>query len=282
MIDIDSLSLFCTLAQTLHFRKTSERHHLTPSALTRAIQRMETQLNVRLFERHKRSVQLTESGRTFYSFARQTLTEYEHLQLDLHPNPHDLKGSLKLYASVTAAYSILPALLTSFRNTYPQVTTYLETGSAQGAMDRLKKGDVDFAFGIIDHSHPKNIHVKPILETPLIYIIPKKSKAKQLSDLPLIFPEQGALSTLITQYLSQHKQEVLIHSYVEGHEAILAMVSAGLGAAVLPKIVWDHSHLKHSVKEISLSHPLPLLKVGLFTQSESLNSPIKNAFWTSA
>lgn len=279
MTDQHTLTLFITLAEQLHFRKTSERHHMTTSALTRAIQRLEEGLGVMLFERSKRSVKLTENGERFYAYARQMVAAYEQLQLDFHATPDHIQGTIKLYATVTAAYSILPSIIKHFRNLYPLVTTYLETGSAKGAYEHLRTGEADFSVGILTKSKVKEILSKKILETPLVFVVPKSFTHATLQTIPLIFPEPGDLSALITTYLESETITTTIHSYVEGHEAILAMVAAGLGGAILPQIVIDHSHLKDDVVLSPLRPKLPHLEVGIFVKKSSLDSPVKKAFW---
>lgn len=276
---IESLQLFITLAERLHFRKTSEQHHLTPAALTRSIQALEKGLGVQLFDRNNRSVLLTEAGTRFYAYAKETVQAYEKLMAELHvSDPKALKGSVKLYATVTAAYSFLPNLIKTFRATYPQVTTYLETGSARASFSRVLSGESDFCIGIITPTWSSELQCKKILQTSLVFIVPKAVKKNQIKELSLILPEQGELSSVISTYFDTKKQTVSVHSYVEGHEAILAMVAAGLGAAVLPQIVIENSHLKEFVSIVTLQD-LPHLEVGVFVKKSSLQSPVKRAFW---
>ena len=171
-MDIHTLTVFITLADQLHFRKTSDQHHMTPSALTRAIQRLEHTLGASLFDRNKRSVSLTDTGHHFYEFARQTITAYDALQGHVHSQtPDQLRGSIKIYSTVTAAYSIMPDLVKRFRDAYPLVMTYLETGVAKGGYSRLASGDADFAIGIITYPHHQDLLCKKILETPLVLVI---------------------------------------------------------------------------------------------------------------
>lgn len=280
MTDQHTLRLFITLAEQLHFGKTSRHHHMTVSALSRAIQRMEKTLGTSLFERNNRQVKLTDAGEKFYRFAQETVAHYDTLQQTLLNTDH-LQGKLKLYSTVTAAYSILPSLIKTFRDTHPFIMTYLETGAAKNSHSRLLNNEVDFAIGIITYPVIPELLCKKILETPLVFVVPKTSTAKQISDIDLIFPEQGDLAAIITHYAKTQNISTQIHSYVEGHEAILAMVAAGLGGALLPKIVIDNSHLKKAVRLIEVSAPLPLIEVGVFMKQTSLTSPIKHAFWES-
>ena len=280
MTDQDTLHIFMTLAERLHFRQTSERHHMTPSNLTRMIQKLEETVGTALFERTKRTVSLTDSGRRFYEFAKATVASYEQFQSEIKTEtPDQLRGTIRIYSTVTAAYSILPGLVKSFRNRYPLVTTYLETGVAKSGDAALRKGTADFAIAILFKPMSDEFLSQSILKTPLVFVVPSASPTRSLTAIPLIFPEQGDLATIINHYLADQSIRIDIHSVVEGHEAILAMVAAGLGGAILPQAVLDHSHLRGSVRVQPLAAPLPILEVGMVVRRAALHSEVKKAFW---
>lgn len=73
-MDIPSPRLFITLSRNLHFGKTSEEMHMSPSAISRTVQRLEDQFGHRLFVRDNRSAQLTEEGQMFLDYTRETVT----------------------------------------------------------------------------------------------------------------------------------------------------------------------------------------------------------------
>ncbi len=75
-MDIRSAQLFLHLAGSLNYSKTSEQLYVSPSTLTRIIQRLEDDLGVALFSRDKRSVRLTAAGERFQQFARQYLQDW--------------------------------------------------------------------------------------------------------------------------------------------------------------------------------------------------------------
>lgn len=274
------LSIVITLAEQLHFRKTSEHYHMSVSTLTKMIQRLESTLGTQLFERSNRSVKLTEHGRLYYEFAKQTRHAYEQLLLDIHEeSPEKIHGDIKLFSTITAAYHILPSLIKAFRKHYPLTMTYLETGLVKLGLDHLRAGTVDFSIGILSDRQLLEFDCIKILETPLIFIGPKWFKTQDITTCPLIIPESGDLAKIINQYIADHMLTVSIHSYVEGHEAILALVSAGLGAAILPEIVVKNSHLKSSIQTFPLPHALPVLDVAMFKKKKINLSPAKQAFW---
>ena len=113
-MDIRYLQLFRHLSGTLHFARTSQACYITPSALTRVIQRLEADLGEKLFVRDNRSVELTAAGMAFKKYADDVLQRWGRLHDELSSDDV-LKGELSLYCSVTAAYGILPGIMARYR-----------------------------------------------------------------------------------------------------------------------------------------------------------------------
>src|SRR5690625_1296883 len=101
--DIRQLALFIELAETLHFGRTAERMHLSASAVSRSLRRLEDQLGRRLLERDQRRVRLNDAGRVFLEYARRSVDDWHGLRARLNPEPEQLKGEVSLYCSGTAA-----------------------------------------------------------------------------------------------------------------------------------------------------------------------------------
>ena len=78
-MDHDALRLFLHLSRTLRFLQTSRECHISPSALSRAIQRLEREVGCRLFERDRRTVRLTPEGTRFAAHARDMLDRWEQV-----------------------------------------------------------------------------------------------------------------------------------------------------------------------------------------------------------
>ncbi|STL47420.1 DNA-binding transcriptional regulator IlvY [Escherichia coli] len=89
--------------------------HVSPSTLSRQIQRLEEDLGQPLFVRDNRTVTLTEAGEELRVFAQQTLLQYQQLRHTIDQQGPSLSGELHIFCSVTAAYSHLPPILDRFR-----------------------------------------------------------------------------------------------------------------------------------------------------------------------
>src|SRR5687768_8439569 len=113
-ISPDDLSAFTHLADSLHFARSAKALHMSPSALTRCIQRIEADLGQTVFQRTKRSVTLTRAGELFRDYARAQLAAHAHLKEALAAETEAPTGELRIACTVTACHSILPKLLARF------------------------------------------------------------------------------------------------------------------------------------------------------------------------
>lgn len=116
-MDLRDLKMFLHTAESRHFGRSARAMHVSPSTLSRQIQRLEEDLGQPLFVRDNRTVTLTEAGEELRIFAQQTLLQYQQLRHTIDQQGPSLSGELHIFCSVTAAYSHLPPFSTaSVRN----------------------------------------------------------------------------------------------------------------------------------------------------------------------
>src|SRR5690606_13116214 len=119
-MQLRDMQLFLHLCKSLHFGQTSRHHHISPSSLTRVIQRLEEEVGMSLLERDNRTVRLTAAGQKFRLYASDALERWSQLKRDLQQSDV-LSGRISIFCSVTASYSFLHELLDQFRARYPAV-----------------------------------------------------------------------------------------------------------------------------------------------------------------
>ncbi|MFM9610774.1 LysR substrate-binding domain-containing protein [Streptomyces niveiscabiei] len=163
------LRLFLHLTQSLNFGRTSLDCHVSPATLTRTVQRLETDLGHRLFDRGPRGVALTAEGHRFREYAVQAL-ELWRAYREERPDPAQLTGRLSVFATVTACQALLPDLLAPFRAAHPQVRLDLRTGDAAAALARLDEGDADVAVAGIPERLPEGLASRTVARTELVFV----------------------------------------------------------------------------------------------------------------
>ncbi|MFO7750378.1 MAG: HTH-type transcriptional activator IlvY [Desulfobacteraceae bacterium] len=285
-MDLRTLKLFRHLAGTLHFARTSHACHITPSALTRVIQRLESDLGETLFLRDNRSVELTPAGRAFKTYANDVLQRYDRLRDELACDDF-LKGELALYSSVTAVYGILPGIMAAFRSACPGVTIHLETGDAARALAKLAGQDADMVIAAQPDTLGKELVFQPLCHSPLVFIasldtsgvVHTRAGAIDWEQTPLIIPDRGLSRDRIDQWLAKEAFVPRIYSRVAGNEAIIVMVSLGFGIGLVPGMVLDNSPFLNRVKILENTPELPPFVIGLCTRKKNLSNPRVAALW---
>jgi LysR family positive regulator for ilvC len=288
-MDSRSLDQFVKLADSLHFRRASEACHVSPSALSRSIQRLEDELGVALFERNNRSVSLTHAGSLFLVYARDSLGDWEAIRNSLMEQSAELRGEISMYCSVTASYSFLFEILTRFRQDHPRIEIKLHTGDPEDAISRVMAGSEDIAIGIKPNVLPPGLAFKTIAVSPLVFISsrqsidetdPNDSKLDGFGSSPMILPERGLGRSRVDDWFRDRGIKANIYAQVAGNEAIVSMVSLGFGIGVVPQIVLDNSPLSENVQVLDVSPGPEAFEVGLFSLEKKLASPIINAIWS--
>jgi LysR family transcriptional regulator, positive regulator for ilvC len=291
-MDHDALRLFLHLSRTLRFLQTSRECHISPSALSRAIQRLEREVGCRLFERDRRTVRLTPEGARLATHARDVLDRWDQVTSELRDSSGAgdgaLRGTIALFASVTACQSFLPGILSGFRQRFPDIHIRLETGYAVDALEMLAEGRVDVTVAALPARVPAPLTARVLLHTPLIFVAPASPCEVQRqvarrpipwSELPIILPASGLARADADRWFRRKRIAPRIYSEVPGSEAILSLVSLGCGVGIVPRIVMDRSPLRAEVRALDVEPEIGEFRVGVCTQRRKLQSPLVRAFW---
>lgn len=281
-MDNRSLKLFLHLCDTLHFGRTSQAMHISPSALTRHIQQLETELNTTLFERDNRSVKLTKEGVLFQQYAKESLGLWQGFRQSLMEETQELQGELSIYCSVTASYSFLHDILSDFRRAHPKIAITLHTGDSEDAITHIVDDEDDLAIGARPDRLPSKLDFKRITTSALVMIAPlDENRPNAWETVPMILSEKGLVRKRVDAWFQEKNIKPTIYAQVSGNEAIVSLVSLGFGIGVVPKIVLDNSPLASQVKELNHKPLLEPIDVGLYAQKKRLQNPVVHALWDS-
>lgn len=290
-MDYDALGLFLHLSRTLHYTRTSRECHISLSALSRTVQRLELEVGRPLFVRDRRSVTLTAEGELFREHAADTLARFQALKQKLARDAERLSGTLRVFASVTAVQTFLPRLLGSFRRAYPDIHIELETGYAANALAMLDQGVVDLTVAALPERVPAGLVSRVIVVTPLIFVAPaSESEASELarrrpipwSEVPLVLPAPGLVRSAVDRWCQRRRFQPRVYGEVAGHEALLSLVSLGCGLGVVPRIVAERSPLRAELTLLDIEPRIGDLRVGVCSERTSVKkNRIVRAFWSS-
>lgn len=284
------LQHFLNLADSLHFGRAAEAGNISPSALSRSIQRLEDEVGALLFERNNRSVSLTAAGRLFLDYARNAIGEWDAIRNTLMAAAGELHGEVSMFCSVTASYSFLFDILARFRRDHPRIEIKLHTGDPEEAITRVLAGNEDISIGARPPNLPRGLSFRPIAVSPLVFISAKgalegldtgrQASATDWSGTPMILPERGIGRSRADEWFRRLGLAPNIYAQIAGNEAIVSMVSLGFGVGIVPRIVLDNSPLADQVRVLDVRPELAPYEVGLFALEKRLASPLIGAFWS--
>ena len=295
-MDLKTLQIFLHLAESLHFAQTAKHCHLSPSSISRQLQRLETEVGHPLFERDNRRVRLTPAGRHFRDYAHKAVDHWQQLQADLNTSQSGLHGEVSLFGSVTASYSILTQILSKMRETYPGIELKLRTGDQADGIDRVLAGFDDSAIVAIPTHLPDKLAFLPLRSTPLRLIGPKTPSAlsRQIDQLimdganpgwdqiPMVLAERGLAREQLLNHFDEIGEKPNIYAQIAGHEAVVSMVSLGFGVAVVPELVIEHSPKRDTVRVLPWLENLQPFTLSLCALQERIKDPLLHSLWDSA
>ena len=282
-MDNRSLQAFVHLSETLHFSRASESCHVSPSTLSRMIQRLEETVGYRLLERDQRSVALTPQGELFLRYARDTLRNWDAFQNQLLEESGELQGEVSVYCSVTASYSFLFEVLRRFHQQHPRIQIKLHTGDPEMATSRVMAGQEEISIGARPDRLPAELAFKSMAVTPLVFIRAGNDGAGRVdwAQVPMIMPERGVARDRLDRWFRERGIQPNVSAQVAGNEAIVSMIALGDGVGLVPRIVLDNSPLLDRVHIVRTRSRLQHLELGLFTLRRRLDSPLIRALWSS-
>ena len=239
---------FLAVARLGSFTQASLELQVSQSALTVQIQQLETSLGVKLLDRNKRNVALTQAG-------EELLTPLERVYHDIESvmsTSHNLleHGAIVTVATVpSVAAGLLPRALCEFCRLYPTVSVHLKD-STGNLIDQLKRGEVDFGIGGPFRLDP-SINAQTLYREPICIFTPKDHPLasrrtitlRELAEQPLILPQRNSDLRDILEPVLQDRGLSLQPFHETSHlSTTIGMVNAGLGIAVLPLRAIDSFH----------------------------------------
>jgi LysR family positive regulator for ilvC len=270
-MDIHELEAFIALADSLHFARAAAQVHLSPSALSRLLARVEGELGVPLIERDTRQVSLSDEGKAFLAFARETVHRMDDLKLRLGEKDDRLRGIIRIYASVTACYSILPPFVEALAREHPALRLSVETGDPAGAAETIREGRAELALDAIPPNGYRDLECHSVRKTPLVFVSARegafgslplveepiaprdssrtashpysnpKSLVEALQDVPLILPRTGLSRERFDRWARSNGVRPILAAETAGNEAVLALARLGLGVGLVPRLVLENS-----------------------------------------
>ncbi|GLY37673.1 LysR family transcriptional regulator [Amycolatopsis sp. NBRC 101858] len=248
VMQLHQLAYFVAVAEHRHFTRAAEEMRVAQPSLSQQIRTLEHDLGAPLFHRIRGNVSLTEAGEVLLPIARRILAETESARLAIRELDELDRGRVRLGAPPSLCTGLLPAMLSAFRRRYPGIQLELHESGSGDLRQRLAEGALDLALlaGARMSGDP-HLAATPLLLEELVVISPADSPVphagdrldvRELADVPLVMFRRGYDVREAT--VNACRTAGFEPSFaIEGGEmdAVLELVRAGVGAAVVPSTV---------------------------------------------
>jgi len=279
------LKVFCTVAETKSFSKTSEIIHLTQPAVSLQIQALEEVYETKLFDRSSGTINLTPSGEILYKYAKEILALYAKAEKDIGKITGLIKGSIKIGTGTTVGNYILPSVIVDFKKTHPKIKIHVVIGNTKRIVELLNAGVIDFAI-LGDVKPSSKLIIEPMVTDELFIIAPPfhpwaKKKVISIVEMakePCVLREEGsATREIVERYFSEHGfslNDMAVALILGSIGSVKEAVERGMGISIASK--WA---IRKEVKNGTLKMLVP--KEGRIQRKFSLILP-KNQVQTHA
>ena len=269
LIELRVWRQFVTLADELHFGRAAARLHMTQPPLTQAIAQLERSLGVRLFERSKRSVQMTPAGAALLPQALDLLQRATALPELAGAAARGELGRLRLGFVSTVGFDLLPGWVRTFREHHPQVRLDLIEATGDLQLEALVQEQIDAGFML--HSPgfaPAGLERCLIAQEDLVLALPEQhplatrsrlSLTRVLAEPLVIFPRRivPSLFDAIVGLYHAHGRVPDVAQEAIQMQTIVNLVSAGLGLAWVPESVTQFRRPGVVYRRVTAPRPRP-------------------------
>ncbi|MBM3840637.1 MAG: LysR family transcriptional regulator [Verrucomicrobia bacterium] len=180
-MQIESLKVFCDLAETESFTKAAHINDITQSAVSQQISSLERQFKSLLIERSKKKFRLTREGQVLYEFSKQIIQTYDSLHSKLQEIKDIISGTIRVATIYSIGLHDLPPYIKKFLKSYPTVNVHVEYRRSNQVYEDVLGNAVD--IGLVAYpSKDTKLEVLPLRRDRLVMIChPQHSMAKQKS-----------------------------------------------------------------------------------------------------
>ena len=243
--DINQLSCFISVAETLNFSEAARRNYVSQSSVSRYISDLEKEFGVKLFSRSHRDVVITNEGKTLLPYAIEIVNTIGKAKTIINQLRNGGRGKITLGCDITSLW--FPSKCVSdFRKKYPDITIELKTFEAADRSQGITGGEYDFCFMPRDMV-PESSEIETLVtHTEPLVAVTQKGGAKteksvnpaQLADKKLVLLSESVAPIVYMEIVDLlrtfHISPEIDSSYNELAPLCIA-VSSGLGISVLPR-----------------------------------------------
>jgi len=259
-MQIESLKVFCDLAETESFTKAAQINGVTQSAVSQQISSLERTFKSLLIERSKKKFRLTREGQVLYEYSKQIIQTYDALGSKLQEIKDIISGTIRVATIYSIGLHDLPPYIKRYLREYPTVHVHVEYRRANQVYEDVLGNVVDIGLVAYPAKDPK-LEVVPLRKDPLVLICHpqhpfaklKSIKLKSIADQKFIgfepdIPTRKALDKILKDY------GVAVNNVMEfdNIETVKRAVEIDAGISIVPQATINQEISKQTLASVQL------------------------------
>lgn len=261
-MQIESLKVFCDLAETESFTKAAQINQITQSAVSQQISSLEKQFKSLLIERSKKKFRLTREGQLLYEYSKQIIQTYELLHSRLQEIKDIISGTIRVATIYSIGLHDLPPYIKKFLKSYPTVNVHVEYRRSNQVYEDVLGNVVDMGLVAYPNKDSK-LEIIPLRRDKLVLICHPSHPFVKLKSVPLAsvsgqkfigFEPDIPTRKAIDKILKDNSVEVQHVMEFDNIETVKRAVEIDAGISIVPQGTIMQEVSKQTLAQVELEN----------------------------
>lgn len=285
---LNELRFIVAVAQERNFRRAAEKSFISQPALSLAIQKLEEELGVQIFERGKNDIGITPVGNAIVEQAQRVLEEAERIRTTAAQGKNQLAAPLRIGMIHSVGPYLLPDLIPALKKVAPQMALEVEENITANLDTLLRNGKLDVIVIALPFGDA-SILTHPLYDEPFEVVVDaghrwadrRSIKAQELAEEKVLLLDSGhCFSNQVAEACPDLSRKGADIQQGTSLETIRNMVASGLGITVLPASANSPRYRSRLLKVIPFSKPAPARRIALawrksFARTEAVDALVR-------
>ncbi len=285
-MQIESLKVFCDLAETESFTKAAQINGVTQSAVSQQISSLERQFKSLLIERSKKKFRLTREGQVLYDYSKQIIQTFDALHNKLQEIKDIISGTIRVATIYSIGLHDLPPYIKRFLKDYPTVHVHVEYRRANQVYEDVLSNVVD--LGLVAYpAKDAKLEIVALRKDPLVLIChpqhpfakQKAIKLKAISGQKFVgFEPDIPTRKALDKVLRDHAVEVNTVMEFDNIETVKRAVEIDAGVAIVPQGTISQEIAKQTLAAVTIEDAELFRPLGAIHKKNKVLSPAMKQF----
>jgi LysR family transcriptional regulator, transcriptional activator of the cysJI operon len=283
---IETLKIFCDLAELQSFSKTAEKNLLSQSAVSQQLAQLELAHKTQLLDRKKRPLELTVTGQLFYDACKDIVERYEKLKSEINTLQKSSMNKITVAAIFSIGMHALPNYVKKFMINFPDVHVQLEYFDADKIYELILAGEVDIGLVAIP-KRDKRLEVYDFQDEPLVLVCSPRHLLARESEIDIHkvqferfigFDKDVPTRKWIDGILQRYNIVIQPVMEFDNTETIKRAVEINSGVSILPRTTIEQELANKTLRAINFSNENFVRPTGIIIRKDKIQSAAAKYF----